>query len=474
MVNFAPQTNSTVKIRNNDARIQQVVYRNGSVWATHTIFLPSTNPTRSAVQWWQLATNGFVRQVGRIDDDTGVNFYAFPSIGVNQFNDVLLGFSSFSTNQYASASYALRTYYDPLGDFRLPAFLKAGEGVYWKNRASGNGWGDFSATQPDPLDDASFWTIQEYALPHVGTLTNESGRWATWWGQIAVTKPPNDAFTNSLLLTGGQGSTNGTVLRATRESGEPNHLSASVGSVWYHWTAPTNGPVVFDTLSSTSQLDTLLAIYTGSSVGNLTVVATNDDSNGTLQSQLTFTASSGTTYRIAVDALARVSDTASAFNLAWIQPQAPVITRQPQSTNVIAGNSATFSVSAIGVPTPQYQWRKNAANIAGATNSSYSIASVATNDAGAYSVVVTNFAGSVTSSGAVLGVYHSATATLSSYSATTNSFTLTVTGVAGYSYVVEATTNFSAWTPVATNVSPFSYTNIMSTNFPYRFFRAKY
>lgn len=93
--NIAPQTNSAVKIMNNDARIQQVVYRNGSVWVTHTIFLPSVNPTHSAVQWWQLATNGLVRQVGRIEDESAVDFYAFPSIAVNRFNDVLLGFSSF-------------------------------------------------------------------------------------------------------------------------------------------------------------------------------------------------------------------------------------------------------------------------------------------------------------------------------------------------------------------------------------------
>jgi hypothetical protein len=197
--NIAPQTNSAVKIMNNDARIQQVVYRNGSVWVTHTIFLPSVNPTHSAVQWWQLATNGLVRQVGRIEDESAVDFYAFPSIAVNRFNDVLLGFSSFSTNQYASGNYAFRTYYDPSGEFRLPALLKAGEGAYYKG-GSRNRWGDYSATQPDPVNDASFWTIQEYALPYVGTLTNGSGRWATWWGQIAVTNPPNDNFGNSIAL----------------------------------------------------------------------------------------------------------------------------------------------------------------------------------------------------------------------------------------------------------------------------------
>ncbi|MBM3884093.1 MAG: immunoglobulin domain-containing protein [Verrucomicrobia bacterium] len=471
--NFAPQTNSTVKIMNNDARIQHVVYRNGSLWVAHTIFLPSVNPTRSAVQWWQLATNGLVRQVGRIDDEAGVNFYAFPSIAVNQFNDVLLGFSSFSTNQYASGNYAFRAYHDPLGDFRLPALLKAGEGAYYKG-GSRNRWGDYSATQPDPLNDASLWTIQEYALPYVGTLTNGSGRWATWWGQIAVTNPPNDNFVNSFALSGAQGNTNGTVLRATRESGEPNHLSASVGSVWYHWTAPGNGPVTFDTLGTSSGLNTLLAVYTGTSVGSLTSVATNDNANGTFQSQVTFTASSGTAYRVAIDAPQRVSDNASAFNLAWIQPQAPLITSQPWSTNVIAGNPVTFSVSAIGVPTPAYQWRKNGGNISGATSSGYTISNVEASHAGSYTVIVTNSAGSVTSAAAALGVYDSATATLGAVSVTGSGIEFDVTGVPSYTYVIQASTNLTSWVPVYTNTSPFTFSYTITTNYPARCFRAAY
>ena len=38
-------------------------------------------------------------------------------------------------------------------------------------------------------------------------------------------------------------------------------------SVWYRWTAPANGPWAFDTRGSS--FDTLLGIYTGSSVGGL-------------------------------------------------------------------------------------------------------------------------------------------------------------------------------------------------------------
>jgi DNA/RNA endonuclease G (NUC1) len=83
---------------------------------------------------------------------------------------------------------------------------------------------------------------------------------------------------------------------------------------------------------------------------------------------------------------------------------APVITRQPGNLVTLVGRSAAFSVTATGAPAPTYQWRKNGASISGATGSGFSIASVAVADAGAYSVVVTNSAGSVTSSSANLGV----------------------------------------------------------------------
>src|SRR6266545_1463268 len=88
---------------------------------------------------------------------------------------------------------------------------------------------------------------------------------------------------------------------------------------------------------------------------------------------------------------------------------APVITAQPASTNVIAGNTATFTVSAIGVPTPTYQWRKNGTDIDGATNSSYTISNVQPSSGGDYNVLVTNLAGSVTSAVAMLGVNNGAT-----------------------------------------------------------------
>jgi hypothetical protein len=83
---------------------------------------------------------------------------------------------------------------------------------------------------------------------------------------------------------------------------------------------------------------------------------------------------------------------------------APTITTQPASQTVLTGASVTFTAAASGTPAPTYQWQKNGANIAGCTSASYTIASVATGDAGTYTVVATNSAGSATSSGAVLTV----------------------------------------------------------------------
>ncbi|HTB83664.1 MAG TPA: immunoglobulin domain-containing protein [Candidatus Sulfotelmatobacter sp.] len=83
-------------------------------------------------------------------------------------------------------------------------------------------------------------------------------------------------------------------------------------------------------------------------------------------------------------------------------PVAPTITSQPQSVVVNTGSNAVFSVTAAGTSPLYYQWHFNGTNLPAATNSSYSISAATTNNVGGYFVVVTNVAGRVTSSVAVL------------------------------------------------------------------------
>ena len=83
----------------------------------------------------------------------------------------------------------------------------------------------------------------------------------------------------------------------------------------------------------------------------------------------------------------------------------PSISVQPVSVTVSNGQPASFSVTASGVPAPVYQWRRNGAAIPNATNTTYALGSVTLAETGNYTVLVTNVAGSVTSSNATLAVY---------------------------------------------------------------------
>lgn len=87
-----------------------------------------------------------------------------------------------------------------------------------------------------------------------------------------------------------------------------------------------------------------------------------------------------------------------------VVPEAPRITLQPVSQVAAQAGNATFTVGAAGTPPLSYQWRKEGAEIPGATNTSYTITNVQKADAGAYSVLVSSPFGSVPSSNAVLTV----------------------------------------------------------------------
>jgi uncharacterized repeat protein (TIGR01451 family) len=179
--NFAPQLGSPTKIVLGDARIQNVVFRNGMIWCTHHIFLPTNAPTRSAVQWWSVTPGGTVLQHGRMDDPTGTKFYAYPSIAVNQYDDVLLGYSRFAANQYPSANYAFHPYQETPGRLSADTVLKPGEAKFAVADGEDVLWGDWSGAVVDPANDTDLWTIQEYAaLPIAGI-----DRWGTWWGRIS-------------------------------------------------------------------------------------------------------------------------------------------------------------------------------------------------------------------------------------------------------------------------------------------------
>lgn len=116
------------------------------------------------------------------------------------------------------------------------------------------------------------------------------------------TPPPNDVFANRLVLAGPEVVLDGSNVAATAESGEPAHAGLAPGpSVWFEWTAPTNGtvraglgPVTFDSV---------LAVYTitGTTLNSLRALTSNDDDPaGRGGSRVLFHGTTGTRYILAV------------------------------------------------------------------------------------------------------------------------------------------------------------------------------
>ena len=151
--------------------------------------------------------------------------------------------------------------------------------------------------------------------------------------------PPNESFARAITLTGNSVQIAGNNLNATREAGEPDPTGTGGGhTVWYKWTAPATGHFVLNAYSA--EMDTVAAVYTGTSLGGLVTVASNDNpytvsaSAFSSDALVPFNATAGTTYYCQIDN--STSDTVSGgdFMLTlsdalWARPAVAEITGSP-------------------------------------------------------------------------------------------------------------------------------------------------
>ncbi|HMJ89880.1 MAG TPA: Calx-beta domain-containing protein, partial [Candidatus Acidoferrum sp.] len=147
----------------------------------------------------------------------------------------------------------------------------------------------------------------------------------------------NDNFVNATVITGAVGSTGGSTVGTTIEPGEPIHANSRGRSVWFRWTPPADGPVVIDTFGS--GFDTVLAVYLGTDVSQLTPVAANDDVFFIGPSLVQFQALSSTNYYIAVDGFGIIAQSGP-YQLNW--NQTAII--PPPPTNSIGFSSPVYGV----------------------------------------------------------------------------------------------------------------------------------
>jgi len=216
---------------------------------------------------------------------------------------------------------------------------------------------------------------------------------------VSTPLPFTDNFSNAGTMYGTNFIGSGSNVLATLEPGEPLPDGEPGGhSVWLNWSCPINGIVTINTTGSS--FDTLLAVYTGLDVSNLTSVAADDDSGGFLTSQVSFNAIAGTTYHITVDGLAGATGIIILSLSQSYLTVTPQIFVQPSDVVVPSGSNATFSVVATNLSgNLTYQWYYNDwIALKNATNSSLTLVKVGPQNIGPYNVEIANTNGQIVDS----------------------------------------------------------------------------
>src|SRR5208283_3596437 len=164
------------------------------------------------------------------------------------------------------------------------------------------------------------------------------------------------------------------------------------------------------------------------------------------------------TYRVVATNFAGMATSSNA--LLTIIPSPPVIVVQPTSQTTVVGETAVFTVTAIGTTPFSFQWSFDGTNLVDATNATLTLANIQLDQAGTYAVAVSNELGSVTSSNATLNVYTVPVITAFSPQSGTPG---TVVNISGLNFDPTPGNNIVYFGAVQAAVSAASMTNLVVT-----------
>ncbi len=227
---------------------------------------------------------------------------------------------------------------------------------------------------------------------------------------FALVSGPATLTGNTLTLTGAAGTV---AVRASQLGNTVFNAAPSVDLSFPVAVAPvadvapriTTQPLA--QVAQTSGTASFSVIVTGSPAPTYQWRKNGDELSGATAASLTLAnvqATDAAGYDVVVTNIVRSVTSSLARLTVSATATAPVITRQPGAVVALAGRSASFTVVATGAPAPTYQWSMGGTLIPGATSATLSLATVTTAEIGNYAVVVTNSAGTVTSSAATLAV----------------------------------------------------------------------
>jgi Fibronectin type III domain len=143
----------------------------------------------------------------------------------------------------------------------------------------------------------------------------------------------------------------------------------------------------------------------------------------------------------------------------------------PILMNCVVGQNVILNVLAGRTSPLTFEWQSNSTDIPFATNRVLTLNNIAANQAGTYSVNVSNDAGMITNLTIYLAVYPTAAATLTPATIAGGPFSFNISGVPGFSYIVQGSTNLVDWESMQTNLAPFVFTDPDVNVYSQRFYR---
>jgi hypothetical protein len=199
-----------------------------------------------------------------------------------------------------------------------------------------------------------------------------------------------DQFEDATAIGGSSGFVRTSNTTATLENGEPRHSNKRSGNtIWYRWRPDTSGLATVSLQGSS--FDTLLAVYAGPTLSQLTEIESDDDRGGFSTSRLQFNAAAGVDYMIAIGGFNGANGN---ILFSWELDAAqlvsvPRIRISPEKNTVTFGNPYQLTTSISGnLQGILLQWFHNGAAIPDATGATLDIASAQPGDAGVYWITI--------------------------------------------------------------------------------------
>ena len=180
----------------------ELTFRNGHLWAVHTIQNPKSS-LYSSIDYIKIDVNSNqVIENFRFGDNA--HWYYYPALAVDKDENVAITYNRSGNDEYVGSFYTTRLKNDPMG-FSGSKSLQPGKGNYVVTFSGDrNRWGDYSGIWLDPENEQNIWMLAENA-----SATNS---WGTWIGEIRMV--PFDsvyAFTNKAELDFGNVESNHSV-----------------------------------------------------------------------------------------------------------------------------------------------------------------------------------------------------------------------------------------------------------------------